>query len=285
MLLFLAPALFAGPFSRPVVTIMTLKNNTSVTMVFKIKTTAPKRYCVRPNIGKIAPYRSTQVESEWRPPHRRHNWWLISLLLLPSSSLSPALYVRPAGEKQAQVHGAERRGSAGCRFNWFKQVGKLYHPSRPLFLYSPLSSLFLVEGARAGSADGRKAQVRIRNAHCRGECREHQRRRWWRKQRQCRRRQQRGHYCAPEHEHWRLSQERCAQVVCRGTGAFSFSLSVFMGLIPHPSSLAAVVELVWCCGACRFACDRGEGASRSQQRTAKGKSTLEGEFASWEIPP
>ncbi|XP_032289223.1 vesicle-associated membrane protein-associated protein B isoform X1 [Drosophila virilis] len=53
---------FIGPFNRPVVTIMTLKNNSAMTLVFKIKTTAPKRYCVRPNIGKIAPYRSTQVE-------------------------------------------------------------------------------------------------------------------------------------------------------------------------------------------------------------------------------
>lgn len=57
-------ALYAGPFSRPVVTIMTLKNNANKTLVFKIKTTAPKRYCVRPNIGKIAPFHSTQVESE-----------------------------------------------------------------------------------------------------------------------------------------------------------------------------------------------------------------------------
>ncbi|XP_064556343.1 vesicle-associated membrane protein-associated protein B [Drosophila montana] len=53
---------FIGPFNRPVVTIMTLKNNSAMTLVFKIKTTAPKRYCVRPNIGKIASYRSTQVE-------------------------------------------------------------------------------------------------------------------------------------------------------------------------------------------------------------------------------
>ncbi|KAH8386792.1 hypothetical protein KR093_002597 [Drosophila rubida] len=53
---------FVGPFSRPVVTVMTLRNNASTVLVFKIKTTAPKRYCVRPNIGKIAPFRSTQVE-------------------------------------------------------------------------------------------------------------------------------------------------------------------------------------------------------------------------------
>ncbi|KAH8265070.1 hypothetical protein KR038_004918 [Drosophila bunnanda] len=53
---------FVGPFNRPVVTIMSLRNNSSRPLVFKIKTTAPKRYCVRPNIGKILPYRSTQVE-------------------------------------------------------------------------------------------------------------------------------------------------------------------------------------------------------------------------------
>ncbi|XP_017153765.1 vesicle-associated membrane protein-associated protein B/C isoform X2 [Drosophila miranda] len=53
---------FVGPFNRSVVTIMTLRNNSSAPLVFKIKTTAPKRYCVRPNIGKILPLRSTQVE-------------------------------------------------------------------------------------------------------------------------------------------------------------------------------------------------------------------------------
>ncbi|XP_070144204.1 vesicle-associated membrane protein/synaptobrevin-binding protein isoform X2 [Drosophila kikkawai] len=41
---------------------MSLRNNSALPLVFKIKTTAPKRYCVRPNIGKILPYRSTQVE-------------------------------------------------------------------------------------------------------------------------------------------------------------------------------------------------------------------------------
>ncbi|KAH8343384.1 hypothetical protein KR059_009698 [Drosophila kikkawai] len=53
---------FVGPFNRSVVTIMSLRNNSALPLVFKIKTTAPKRYCVRPNIGKILPYRSTQVE-------------------------------------------------------------------------------------------------------------------------------------------------------------------------------------------------------------------------------
>ncbi|SPP84202.1 vesicle-associated membrane protein-associated protein B/C-like [Drosophila guanche] len=53
---------FVGPFNRSVVTMMTLSNNAAVPLVFKMKTTAPKRYCVRPNIGKILPHGSTQVE-------------------------------------------------------------------------------------------------------------------------------------------------------------------------------------------------------------------------------
>ncbi|KAH8270984.1 hypothetical protein KR044_008083, partial [Drosophila immigrans] len=53
---------FAGPFNRPVVTVMTLHNNAAMTLVFKIKTTAPKRYCVRPNIGKIPRHCTTHVE-------------------------------------------------------------------------------------------------------------------------------------------------------------------------------------------------------------------------------
>lgn len=33
---------------------MTLKNPSTQKIAFKIKTTAPKRYCVRPNCGELA---------------------------------------------------------------------------------------------------------------------------------------------------------------------------------------------------------------------------------------
>ena len=48
--------LFSGNFYQTVTTtILDLTNETSNSIIFKIKTTAPKRYCVRPNSGKLNP--------------------------------------------------------------------------------------------------------------------------------------------------------------------------------------------------------------------------------------
>ena len=47
---------------RTITSNMTLHNKTSDHVAFKIKTTRPKGYCVRPNSGVILPNGSTQVE-------------------------------------------------------------------------------------------------------------------------------------------------------------------------------------------------------------------------------
>lgn len=44
---------------------MLLKNPTDQPILFKIKTTAPKRYCVRPNSGLLEPHNSLEVGSKW----------------------------------------------------------------------------------------------------------------------------------------------------------------------------------------------------------------------------
>lgn len=44
---------------------MLLKNPTDQPILFKIKTTAPKRYCVRPNSGLLEPNNSLQIGSKW----------------------------------------------------------------------------------------------------------------------------------------------------------------------------------------------------------------------------
>ncbi|KAH8420292.1 hypothetical protein KR009_008820 [Drosophila setifemur] len=85
---------FVGPFHKPVITIMTLRNNSSLPLVFKIKTTAPKRYCVRPNIGKILPFRSTQVEICLQPfiydqqEKNKHKFMVQSVLAPTDADLS-----------------------------------------------------------------------------------------------------------------------------------------------------------------------------------------------------
>lgn len=53
---------FRGPFLKPVVTVMKLMNPTENTILFKIKTTAPRKYCVRPNFGAVKPQSQTEVE-------------------------------------------------------------------------------------------------------------------------------------------------------------------------------------------------------------------------------
>jgi vesicle-associated membrane protein-associated protein A len=43
---------------------MALKNPTDKKIAFKIKTTAPKKYCVRPNCGVVEPKSSVEIASE-----------------------------------------------------------------------------------------------------------------------------------------------------------------------------------------------------------------------------
>lgn len=57
---------FSGPFTKPVTTHMRLTNPTEHTILFKIKTTAPRKYCVRPNFGSLSPDDSTEIAS--KPP-------------------------------------------------------------------------------------------------------------------------------------------------------------------------------------------------------------------------
>ncbi|CAD6184325.1 unnamed protein product [Caenorhabditis auriculariae] len=58
---------FQGPFTDVVTSFMTLRNPTSKSVCFKVKTTAPKQYCVRPNSGVIAPGESKVVTVMLQP--------------------------------------------------------------------------------------------------------------------------------------------------------------------------------------------------------------------------
>lgn len=54
---------FARPFTSVVKQTLTVYNqHPSEAIAFKVKTTAPKQYCVRPNAGKIAPNSQCQVQ-------------------------------------------------------------------------------------------------------------------------------------------------------------------------------------------------------------------------------
>lgn len=53
-----------GPFNQAITSHMLLKNPTDKPILFKIKTTAPKRYCVRPNSGLLDPNNLIEVGSK-----------------------------------------------------------------------------------------------------------------------------------------------------------------------------------------------------------------------------
>ncbi|KAK4147944.1 PapD-like protein [Dichotomopilus funicola] len=52
---------FRRPFTVEVSQVLKIKNVNSSPIAFKVKTTAPKQYCVRPNSGRIEPGRDVEV--------------------------------------------------------------------------------------------------------------------------------------------------------------------------------------------------------------------------------
>jgi len=52
---------FNRPFTNSIKRILTISNNNAQPVAFKVKTTAPKLYCVRPNTGRIEPGDSVDV--------------------------------------------------------------------------------------------------------------------------------------------------------------------------------------------------------------------------------
>lgn len=59
---------FKGDFTTKVCkATLNMTNPTDTPLAFKVKTTAPKRYCVRPNSGKIAASESTSISIVLQP--------------------------------------------------------------------------------------------------------------------------------------------------------------------------------------------------------------------------
>lgn len=68
---------FRGPFNEVVTSTLTLSNLTTEKVCFKVKTTAPRRYCVRPNSGVIEGGDTMEVSIMLQPfqydPNERNN--------------------------------------------------------------------------------------------------------------------------------------------------------------------------------------------------------------------
>lgn len=54
--------------------ILKVKNNNNEPVAFKVKTTAPKQYCVRPNSGRIEPHSEVEVQGNVLQRLMRIEW-------------------------------------------------------------------------------------------------------------------------------------------------------------------------------------------------------------------
>uniref|UniRef100_A0A8R1V262 Major sperm protein n=1 Tax=Pristionchus pacificus TaxID=54126 RepID=A0A8R1V262_PRIPA len=58
---------FKGPFTDVVTSYLKIQNPQSKTICFKVKTTAPKQYCVRPNSGVLKPGETANISVMLQP--------------------------------------------------------------------------------------------------------------------------------------------------------------------------------------------------------------------------
>ncbi|KAG0712191.1 Vesicle-associated membrane protein-associated protein B [Chionoecetes opilio] len=85
---------FRGPFTDVVTSQLKLSNPTDKRVCFKVKTTAPRRYCVRPNSGVVDPNGAVSVAVMLQPfdydPHEKnkHKFMVQSLFAVGDGDIS-----------------------------------------------------------------------------------------------------------------------------------------------------------------------------------------------------
>ncbi|XP_038069486.1 vesicle-associated membrane protein-associated protein A-like [Patiria miniata] len=84
---------FRGPFTEVVSSELKLINPSEKTVCFKIKTTAPRRYCVRPNSGIVGPKESVKVSVmlqpfEYDPNEKNKHKFMVQSLIAPPGEVN-----------------------------------------------------------------------------------------------------------------------------------------------------------------------------------------------------
>ncbi|XP_029611437.1 vesicle-associated membrane protein-associated protein A isoform X2 [Salmo trutta] len=82
---------FKGPFTEVVTTNLKLKNPSDRKVCFKVKTTAPRRYCVRPNSGMIESGATVTVSVmlqpfEYDPNEKSKHKFMVQTIFAPSNA-------------------------------------------------------------------------------------------------------------------------------------------------------------------------------------------------------
>lgn len=84
---------FKGPFDEVVPSKLELSNPSEQPVSFKVKTTAPRRYCVRPNSGVVKPHSKVSVmlmlqPFEYNPQEKNKHKFMVQALFTPDSDIS-----------------------------------------------------------------------------------------------------------------------------------------------------------------------------------------------------
>ncbi|XP_012286706.1 vesicle-associated membrane protein-associated protein B [Orussus abietinus] len=89
---------FRGPFTgNSVMSYLKLTNPTDRKVYFKIKTTAPKKYCVRPNSGCLLPKEVTEIAvclqaQEFEPSDKNKHKFMVQTLIAPEGDTDDNVY-------------------------------------------------------------------------------------------------------------------------------------------------------------------------------------------------
>lgn len=84
---------FTGPFTQAVSSYMKLKNPSDRKVCFKIKTTAPKRYCVKPNSGVVDPNTEVSIAVslqpfEYDPAEKNKHKFMVQSMFAPDGEIN-----------------------------------------------------------------------------------------------------------------------------------------------------------------------------------------------------
>jgi len=84
---------FKGPFTDVVTSVLKLSNPSEKRVCFKVKTTAPKRYCVRPNNGLVEPKSHVSVSVmlqpfDYDPNEKNKHKFMVQTMFAPDGDIN-----------------------------------------------------------------------------------------------------------------------------------------------------------------------------------------------------
>ncbi|XP_019640228.1 PREDICTED: vesicle-associated membrane protein-associated protein B/C-like isoform X5 [Branchiostoma belcheri] len=95
---------FKGPFTEVVTSNLKLNNPTDKRVCFKVKTTAPRRYCVRPNSGVVEPSSSINVSVmlqpfDYDPQEKNKHKFMVQSMFAPEGGIDNETMVNMVSDK------------------------------------------------------------------------------------------------------------------------------------------------------------------------------------------